>query len=191
MAIKRKTLRIQYDSPVVLTFSLLCLGALLLCNLDEGLAFKLFSVYRSSPKDPLTYLRLFTHVLGHASVSHLLGNVCLMLVLGPVVESRYGSKNLLTFIVLTALVTGLLHVALFPSTGLMGASGIVFMLIFLSSVSGMRGGNIPVSLILIALVYLGQEVMGMFFEDDISQLTHIAGGVCGIICGVWLGKRKR
>ncbi len=192
MASKRPVLKIQYDSPVILTFSLLCLLALfvnyLTGNAAQGLV---FSVYRSSFTDPLTYVRLFTHILGHADIGHFLGNICLILVLGPVVESRFSSKRLLICILITALLTGLVHIILFPKVALLGASGIVFMLIFLSSVSGIRGGNIPVSLILVAMIYLGQEVFDMFRSDNISQLTHIVGGLTGIICGFRMGKRKR
>lgn len=192
MASKRPVLKIQYDSPVILTFSLLCLLALfvnyLTGNAAQGLV---FSVYRSSFTDPLTYVRLFTHILGHADIGHFLGNICLILVLGPVVESRFSGKRLLICILITALLTGLVHIILFPNVALLGASGIVFMLIFLSSVSGIRGGNIPVSLILVAMIYLGQEVFDMFRSDNISQLTHIVGGLTGIICGFRMGKRKR
>lgn len=192
MASKRTIIKIQYDSPVILTFSLLCLLSMfvnyLTNNAAQGL---LFSVYRSSFTDPLTYVRLFTHVLGHADIGHFLGNICLVLVLGPVVESRYSSKRLFWAIVVTALVTGLVHIAIFSKVALLGASGIVFMLIFLSSVSGIRGGNIPVSLILVAVIYLGQEVLDMFLSDNISQLTHIVGGLCGIVMGFRMAKKRR
>lgn len=193
MSVKRPVLKIQYDSPVILTFALLCLAALIVNIYTDGWAnAHLFSVYRSSLKDPLTYLRFFTHVLGHADFSHFVGNICLLLVLGPVVESRYGSANVLISLLITAAVSGIVHFAFFPGYSLLGASGIVFMLIFLSSISGIRGGNIPVSLILVAVLYLGQEIYGLVAKsDNISQLTHIIGGVCGIICGAVMAGKKR
>lgn len=193
MTVKRPVLKIQYDSPVILSFALLCLAALIANIYTDGWAnAHLFSVYRSSLKDPLTYLRFFTHVLGHADFSHFVGNICLLLVLGPVVESRYGSVNVLVSILITAAVSGIVHFVFFPAYSLLGASGIVFMLIFLSSISGIRGGNIPVSLILVAVLYLGQEIYGLFAKaDSISQLTHIIGGVCGIICGAAMAGKKR
>ena len=43
----------------------------------------LFCVYRSSLKDPLFYIRLFGHVLGHADLDHFLNNMLLFLVVGP------------------------------------------------------------------------------------------------------------
>ena len=91
----------------------------------------LFCVYRSSLKDPLFYLRLFGHVLGHADLDHFLNNMLLFLVIGPPMEEKYGSIPLLKAIVLTALVSGVLQCLLFPGVALLGASGIVFMLIML------------------------------------------------------------
>ncbi len=190
---KKPILKIQYDSPVILTFALLSLLALIANNFTDGWTnVHLFSVYRSSLADPLTYFRFFGHVLGHADTAHLVSNMCLILILGPVVESRYGSINVLISIIITALVSGLVHFVFFPAASLLGASGIVFMLIFLSSISGIQGGNIPVSLILVAILYLGQEIYDMIFaNDNISQLTHIIGGVCGIICGSLMAHKKR
>lgn len=182
---KRPTLKIQYDAPVALTFALLSLVALILNGLTDGWAnAELFSVYRSSFTDPLTYVRFFLHVLGHNSLSHFFSNISLFLVLAPIVESKYGSGRLFAGIAVTAFVSGLFHFVLFPGVALLGASGIVFMMIFLASMANARGGAIPVSLILVAIIYIGNEVVDMVtVKDNISQLSHILGGICGIICG--------
>ena len=109
-------------------------------------------------------------------------------------EEKYGSINLLEMILLTALVSGIMHVALFPGAALLGASGIVYMLILLSSLASMRQNCIPLTLILVAAIYLGGEVVnGLTASDNISQLSHIVGGVCGAIFGMALnnGNRRR
>ena len=187
--------RFQYNSPVILTFALVSLLVLWLNDLTGGRTNALlFSVYRSSWKNPLTYLRFFGHVLGHSSWSHYTGNILMMLVVGPMLEEKYGSINLLEMIVLTALVSGIMHVALFPGAALLGASGIVYMLILLSSLASMRQNCIPLTLILVAAIYLGGEVVnGLTASDNISQLSHIVGGVCGAIFGMALnnGSRRR
>ena len=131
--------RIHYNTPVVLTFFFLSLAALLLGALTGGWTTQaFFSVYRSPLTDPLGYVRLFGHVLGHAGYEHFAGNMLLFLVIGPPMEEKYGSKVLLTGILLTALISGLLQCIFFPSTALLGASGIVFMLVMLSSLAGIR-----------------------------------------------------
>ena len=185
--------KLQYNSPVILSFFFLSLLALLLGHLTKGWSTAaLFSVYRAPLTDPLTYVRLLGHVLGHADGSHFLGNMLLLLVVGPPLEEKYGSRSLLAAILLTALVSGALHVLLFPHAALLGASGIVFMLIMLASLSGMREGKIPVTLLLVGLLYLGQEVYAMVFvRDDVANLMHIVGGLCGAALDFVLARDRR
>ena len=173
--------RIQVNAPVTLTFALVSLAALLLSRIDGGWAnAHLFSVYRSSWGDLLALPRLFLHVLGHADYSHYLNNMLLILALGPGLEDRYGSKAILLCIVITAFVTGLAQILFFPHTAVLGASGIAFMMIVLSSMAGMRDGKIPLTTIVILVIYLGGEVLnGLFRKDNVSQLSHILGGLCG------------
>lgn len=187
--------KIQYNSPVILTFAAISLVALILNYVTMGLTNKLFfSVYRSSATNPLTYIRLFTHVLGHADFNHFISNMMFFLLLGPIIEEKYGSVNLLCIIALTAFVTGVLNVLFFPNSGLLGASGIVFCLIILSSMTGIKDGKIPLTLILVCILYLGQEVVNaIFIKDNISQFAHIIGGICGCVFGYLMpkiGKKK-
>jgi membrane associated rhomboid family serine protease len=183
--------KLQYNAPVILTFALLSAAALFLGQLTGGITtHKLFSVYRSSLFDPLSYVRLFLHVLGHSSFAHYTGNILMILILGPVVEERYGSTNTLFLISLTALTTGIIHCIVSPNTALLGASGIVFMLIFLASLSGMQKNRIPLTLVLLTLIYFSQEIYsGLFSSDNISHLTHIVGGCCGVVLGMMLRKK--
>lgn len=184
--------KFQYNSPVILSFFLISFVSLILGWLSNGRTTALlFSVYRSSLMNPLTFVRFFGHVLGHADFEHFLGNMLMLLVVGPPLEERYGSKVLLTGILLTALVSGLLHAALFPGSALLGASGIVFMLIMLSSLSGMENGRIPVTLILVAVLYLGQEFYSiLFIKDNVANLMHIIGGFCGTAYGFLISKKR-
>lgn len=136
--------KLQYNSPVILTFFLLSLGVLLLDWITGGwTTLHAFCVYRSSLADPLFYVRLFGHVLGHADFDHFLGNMLLLLVIGPPLEEKYGSRTLLAGILLTAGVSGILQCVFFPGSALLGASGIVFMLIMLASLAGMKDGRTP------------------------------------------------
>ncbi len=186
--------RISYNSPVVLTFALLSLAALLLGYVTGGRSTSaVFCVYRSSLADPMTYVRFFTHVLGHANYSHYINNILMILVIGPAMEEKYGSRSLLAMIMITAFVSGLVQYVFFPGTALLGASGIVFMLIILSSLSGMRSGEIPLTLVFVFIFYVGGEIVTALTQSDsISQLTHVVGGVCGAVLGFCMaGGRKR
>jgi len=130
------------------------------------------------------------HVLGHEGYAHYMGNMTLLLVVGPSLEEKYGSKKLLFCIFVTALISGLAQFCFFPGTALLGASGIVFMMIVLSSLAGMKEGTIPLTLILVAVIYLGGEVVDAFTaQDNVSQLTHIIGGICGAALGFKMNRR--
>ena len=183
--------KFQYNSPVILSFFLISFLVLILGWLTNGRSTGiLFSVYRSSLRDPLTFVRLFGHVIGHADFDHFFGNMLMLLVVGPPLEERYGSRTLLAGILLTAFVSGLLQMFLFPHTALLGASGIVFMLIMLSSLSGMENGRIPVTLVLVAFLYLGREFCSLLFiRDNVANLMHIIGGICGTAYGFLIGRK--
>lgn len=188
----KKQLVIHYNAPVVLNFALLSLIVLILDFFTGGSTTDTyFCVYRSSFGDPLTYVRMFGHVLGHAGYAHYINNMMLLLVVGPPLEEKYGSKKLLLCILVTALVSGLVQVFFFPSTALLGASGIVFMMIVLSSLSGMKNGSIPLTLILVVILYLGGELWdALTVRDSVSQLTHIVGGLCGAVLGFMMGGHR-
>lgn len=186
---------IQYNSPVILSFALLSLAVLILNYLTGGRSNALlFSVYRAPLTNVLTYPRFFLHVLGHANLSHYINNILLLLVVGPPLEERFGSRAILLAIAVTAFVTGLVHYLLFPGTALLGASGIVFMLIVMISMTGRSNGKIPLTMLIVIILYLGNELItGLVSSDNVSQLTHILGGVSGLILGnrYYLGERPR
>lgn len=185
--------KIVVNSPVILGFSAVCLVSLLLNILTHGRTNELFfSVYRSSLLNPLTYLRFFGHACGHANWSHFFGNMTLLLILGPLLEEKYGKGDIALVMVVTALVTGLVNFIFFPHVALLGASGIVFAFILLSSFTGVKEGKIPLTFILVAVIYIGQQVYdGIFLKDNISNLAHIVGGIVGCVFGFAENKIRR
>ena len=187
----KKGIRITFNAPLVLVFSLLCCAATGVIALSSKAGTVLFATYGSSFADPMTYLRLFTHVLGYAGFGHLVGNLAYILLLGPGLEEKYGAKNLLLVILVTAVVTGLVHNLLFPGTALLGASGVVFAFILLTSFTEFKEGEIPLTFILVALIYLGQQIWeGVTVRDNVSNLTHIIGGLVGGGAGYLMNRKK-
>lgn len=192
LSTKQHKYKLSYNSPVILTFAAVCLVTLILGWITDYNTTRTFFICygHESLLNPLTYLRMFTYVFGHANFSHFAGNIAMMLLIGPAVEERYGSWNLAIMMIATALAGGVLNTVFF-STGLLGASGIVFMLIILSAFGDMKKGEIPLTLILIAVIYLGQEVYaGITANDDVSHFGHICGGVSGLGFGIWFHKKK-
>lgn len=184
--------KISFNSPVILGFSGICLIALLINLITGGIAnHMLFSVYRSSLFSPLTYIRFIGHIFGHAGWSHFIGNMTLILVLGPLLEEKYGAWNISCVIVFTALITGVVNFLLFPQVQLLGASGVVFAFILLSSFTSVKDGSIPITLILVAVIYIGGQIYdGIFIKDNVSNLTHILGGAVGAGFGYIMNRCK-
>lgn len=186
----RRGFRLAFNSPAVLGFAGVCLVAMVLNLLTDGASNRaLFSVYRAPLTNPLTWLRMVCHVFGHADWNHLLNNMMYVLLVGPMLEEKYGSVNLILVMLATALLTGLANFIFFPGTMLLGASGIVFALILLSSITRTEGGAIPVTFIQVAILYIGQQVwQAITVRDNVSYMAHIAGGAVGAGLGFLLNK---
>jgi membrane associated rhomboid family serine protease len=128
-------------------------------------------------------------VIGHSGWSHLVSNFSSILLIGPILEENYGSAALFVMIVITALITGVLNI-LFFATGLRGASGIVFMMILLASFTNFNKGEIPLTFILVLVIYLGREVFESFSSNNISEFAHIVGGFCGSLFGFFKPSKR-
>ncbi|MBQ6670944.1 MAG: rhomboid family intramembrane serine protease [Firmicutes bacterium] len=184
-------MKIKLNSPLILGFVFLSLAAMIL-NITTGGASNrlLFMTYRSSLADPLTYVRFFGHALGHSGWQHYIGNMSYILLLGPMLEEKYGARRLLGVMALTALITGLVNYFFFPHVALCGASGVVFAFILMTSFTSFKKGEIPITFILVAIVYLGQQVYdGLFIKDNISNMAHIVGGIVGAVSGYMMRKK--
>ena len=186
-----RKIKFVWNAPVTLGFVALCAIALALGYLTGGWTTEnLFMTYHSSLASLLTYVRFFTHVLGHDGWAHLIGNASYLLLLGPILEEKYKPERIIEVILATALVTGVVNYIFFPHVALCGASGVVFAFILLTSFTGFRKGEIPITFILVAVIYLGQQVLdGLFVRDNISNLSHIIGGIVGSVAGYLLNRR--
>ena len=186
-----KKLKISYNSPVVLTFVLICAIVLVVGMITRGNSTKLlFMTYHSPLNDFLTYPRFFTHVFGNGGWEHFINNAAYLLLLGPMLEEKHGSKVLIKIIAITAFATGIVNYIFFPSVALCGASGVVFAFIILASFTGFKNGEIPLTFILVAAIYIGQQVIeGITVTDNISNMAHIIGGGVGAVLGYVLNKK--
>jgi len=188
-------MKIKYNAPVVLTFAF---ASAIILILSQTVAWSLtvqwFMVPGRGGFSPLNirnWITLFTHVLGHANWPHLFSNFAFILLIGPILEEVYGSASLLIMICITALVTGALNVIFFTS-GLLGASGVVFMMILLASFTNFSKGEIPLTFILVLILYLGRELFNAFggsSDPNISEFAHIVGGFIGSLFGFFRLKR--
>ena len=184
IGMEKKRFRIYFNAPITMGFVGICCVALLLQYMTAyASTFYVFSTYGTSLLDPLTYIRLIGHIFGHADINHLVSNMMYILLLGPMLEEKYHDR-LIVVILVTALVTGIVHNIVAPDIQLLGASGVVFAFILLSSITGDEAG-IPITLIIVAIMWIGGEIYdGLMFADSVSQLTHILGGLVGAVVGM-------
>ena len=183
-------IKFDYNSPVIISYLALSLIAWFMNTITHGKTNKLlFSNYRSSPLNPLTYIRLFTHSIGHKNWEHLVGNFLYILLIGPMIEEKYGSINLLCILLLTSLIISLINI-IFHNYCITGASGNVYMLIVLSSFSNLSEGKIPITLVLILLFYITTEIKDTMIEGNkkVYHDGHLVGALCGLLFGFLLLK---
>lgn len=188
-----KKFKITFNAPAVLCFVAICFIVTLLGEATGGKSTKLFFMtYHSSLKNPLTWLRFFTHVFGHDGWAHFIGNASYLLLLGPMLEEKYGSGEIIEIAAITAVATALVNYIFFPNVGLCGASGVVFAFIILASFTGFKAGEIPLTFILVAVIFIGQQVYdGIAVKDNVSNMAHIVGGLVGSLLGFVLNKEKK
>ena len=98
-------------------------------------------------------------------------------------------------LLLTSVVGGLAN-AVLSRNGLIGASGIVYMLIMLTPLTSDRppqgskknhkANHIPITFILLFLLYTGKEVSYILADDGVSHLGHLVGGFVGATVGLMM-----
>lgn len=182
---------VYINSPVILVFTLISIIALILSYLTNQRVLELFfSTYNSPLSDPLTYIRAILHIFGHIDLNHFASNMMIILLVGPLLEEKYKAKALIQLIIVTALLTALINRILFPNIALLGASGVCFAFIILSSITGEKEKGLPLTFILVFIVYIGTEIFnGILSADNISNLSHIIGGIIGGLFGLKTQKR--
>ena len=187
----KKRMKITFNAPIILGFTAISFALIMLDFLTNGTStHELMISSEVSFTSPMTYIRLLTHVFCHADWEHFIGNIMYILLLGPMLEEKYSSVRVLEVIVITAFITGLIHILFFENALLCGASGVCFAFILLASFTNFGEGEIPLTFIIVAVIYIGQQIhSGLFLQDNISNMSHILGGIIGSVAGYILNKK--
>lgn len=182
--------RLRLDAPVTLAFAGLALLATLTPGANALLRLDPLSV--TALLNPRWYLGLVGHVFAHQNLVHLAGNLAMLLLLGPGLERQLGSRRFLVILAALIVVTGASASLLlaFTQRSLVGASGLVFALIMIHSLHGTRQREIPVSALLLALLWGAQELVGLFDHTQIANSAHLNGALWGFLFGVYLLPRS-
>ena len=132
-------------------------------------------------------LNVLLHILQLNQYNLMLHNFLYILLVGPMIEEKYGSYNLIIMILITSFVTALVNIICSKKTIILGSSGITYMMILLSSLVNIESGKVPITLILIFLFYIVGEIRdGINKRDKVSHMSHIVGSICGFIYGFYV-----
>ena len=178
-------LKLVLNAPVILMFVFLSIIAFVLGRITDQASTKLlFSVYRSSPADPFTYIRFLGYVFGNTDLKKFFATLIFLLVLGPVLEERFHGKILLIVIIVSSVVSGILCFIFFPDTILMGSDAVVFAFVLLSPLKALKKKELPMTFILIIVIGLCFLIYSeMIVEGNTYQITNMVGGITGCMVG--------
>jgi rhomboid protease GluP len=178
-------MKITFHSKATLLISLMSLVGLIALKIAPNETSLIFILNGQFQYDSWQwYLSNIFYIFGHANLTHFIGNMSILLLLGPIIELKYGFNQLISMTVLTAVLTGILHTILWDN-GLLGCSGIVFMFIVLVTLLNAKGKELPFNFILVVLLYLGQEIYSSLQKDEISHFAHLFGGAMGVFWGYY------
>lgn len=187
MAKKKFKFNFVFDSPVTISFSLLSVLLFVLnCFAIKGTLDVKILTSPTTSAGPIpfmatqisSYLRLFLYAFGSQNFVGLLSNLLFLLMLGPVMEERYGSLVIGIMMAVSVLFSGVLNTC-FCETSLQGCMPIIFMMIFLNSFMSFSKKKIPVSFLVIFVFYIAREVSGKTFSEIVGLIICITGGLCG------------
>ena len=179
----------EYNSVVTLTYFFVCFVVLILNYLTSGKSKDWFTCKRRSILSIKTYICLITHAIGHADWDHFSRCFLMTFLMGPLIEEKYGSTTFLVMLLVTAVITGLVNIV-FTTRGCIGSTCIVYMLIALSSCVNLRENKIPLTLVMIMIFYVVDEIRKLIFKknDGISHIGHVTGAICRYC--VWFSNVK-
>lgn len=179
-------MRLRYNAPVILTFSLLAILILVLnASVMPRLSYRYFALGSTVDwRSVADWFRLFSHPFGHTNWAQLTGNLAFVLLLGPPLEARYGGRWLLLLMLITAFTAAIVHLLLFKGM-LLGAGGIVFLLLALTALADLRAGVLPLTVVLLVVVFVSSEVL-FATHGRTAQLAHLVGGGVGAVAGLLL-----
>ncbi len=134
--------------------------------------------------------RIVTSIFAHGGIAHLLLNSFALFLFGLILEQRIGSKR----VIILFLVSGVLINLITPYPLSLGASGAIYALIgalaLLRPTMMMWGFGVPMPMILVAVLYLIQDIIGAFAPaSTVGNLAHISGLIMGVAVGIYWRKK--
>ncbi|MCR4953009.1 MAG: rhomboid family intramembrane serine protease [Treponema sp.] len=185
MAKKKNKINFAYDSPVALSFAII---TILLFVMNALVIKGRIDVFFYAPtnsggafpfnlKDGASYLRLVLYQFGYFDLSFLFADLIIILLLGQILEERYGSVIMGLMMFFSTLFSGVLN-ACFGKEKLCGAASIVIMMVFLNALTSISKKKVSVLSVATIVLVICREIFARN-GGFISVIVSVAGGLCG------------
>lgn len=135
--------------------------------------------------------RLVTYGFCHGNLEHIAFNMFVLWMFGRVIEPIYGSREFLAFFLGGVIVSGMCHVAFQTAqgseVGVVGASGGVMAVVFLTAMNYPRMTVLlmfvlPIELRWLAVLYAVVDVTGVFQGGStVAHAAHLGGAAFGVL----------
>lgn len=137
---------------------------------------------------------LVTSMFLHGSPAHLLFNMYVLFIFGPLIQQRIGAKRFLIIYFLSGILASLFSVpfydaALGASGAIMGILGVTIVL--LPNLKVLFFFFIPMSLRTAGIIIAIIDLLGVFYPSGTANIAHLVGLACGLIYGYMLLKRRK
>lgn len=175
----------SYHSMVTISYFLICFIVFVLNVLFKDKVTRFLKIRRGSIFNPMNYIRLVTSGFCHADFQHFRNNFIFILLLGPILEEKYGSLLFLEMILITTVASSIFHLLFYDSSAI-GSSDLVYMMVVLCGIVCSFDGKIPITFVLLFLFFVFEEIVKMFFHkknDQVGHDGHVIGAICGIVFG--------
>lgn len=144
------------------------------------------------PRNPRSVLGIFTLIFVHADLGHLANNVISFVVLSTMLYTAY--KSIATKVLtISWLFSGIILWIIGRENWHIGASGLIYALVFFLFFSGIIRMHIPLIAIslVVAFVYgnMVWHIIPWQIHDPTSWEGHLSGGIVGLFLSIWLRKK--
>lgn len=140
---------------------------------------------------------IVTAIFLHGGLAHLLLNMFALALFGSILETVVGWKKFLLIFFTTGIIANIGASFLYPAS--LGASGAIFGIIGALAMARPTMVvwvlGVPAPMVIAALVWAIQDVVGLFVPSNVGNLAHLMGLGVGVLMGIpyfqWQSKDKR
>jgi uncharacterized protein len=143
---------------------------------------------------------LITSMFLHSGPYHLLFNMYVLFIFGPLLEQRIGANRFLLIYFVSGIIAGIISSLIYPLiTGTpfaaLGASGAIMgmlgiLIILMPNLKLLFFFIIPTQLWVAAIIIALIDVFGIFYPTGIGNIAHLAGMATGLLYGLTLKKKR-